>query len=278
MVSYHNNSISDNTPKTVSAEEGGYEHYQEKIEGKKIRARSDSFKDHFSQAKMFYNSMSDVEKQHIIDTMSFELAKVNREDIKQQVLEMFGNVNTDMITKVAKNIGSKPPSTKEVEYDKVSPALSQANTIKKPDTLKVGILLGNNFNSQQLKDVMTALKAAKTMLEIISETLEDVKGTDGNKVTPVHTLISTDPVILNSLYVLRGENLSEVFKTQAKRYIKETFMHYKPIAVADEMTSLLEKEMNLQAGVTILKGEQKDIDKFIEDISVHRHWNRNINI
>ena len=114
MVSYHNNSISDNTPKTVSAEEGGYEHYQEKIEGKKIRARSESFKDHFSQAKMFYNSMSDVEKQHIIDAMSFELAKVKCKDIRQQVVEMFGNVNTEMISKVAKNIGSKPPETKEV--------------------------------------------------------------------------------------------------------------------------------------------------------------------
>lgn len=130
----------------MSADEGGYEHYQEKVEGKKKRARSESFNDHFSQAKMFFNSMSDVEKQHIIDAMSFELAKVKCEDIKQQVVEMFGNVNKDMIIEVAKNIGSKPPSTNEVEYDKVSPALSQENTIKKPDTLKVGVIVGDNFN------------------------------------------------------------------------------------------------------------------------------------
>lgn len=66
---------------------------------------------------------------------------------------------------------------------------------------------------------MSALKTAKTMPQIISETLEDVKGTDGDKVTPVHILVSADPVILDSVYVLGGENLSDQFKTQTKRYI-----------------------------------------------------------
>ena len=277
-VSYHKNSISNNTPRTVSRDEGGYEHYQEKVEGKKIRARSESFKDHFSQAKMFFNSMSDIEKQHIIDAMSFELAKVKCEDIKQQVVEMFGNVNKDMISKVAKNIGSKPPSTSEVDYDKVSPALSQENTIKKPDTLKVGILIGDNFDSEELNDLIQALNHAKAIPQIISETLEDVKGRDGDIQSPIHTLISVDPVIFNSIYVLGGENLSDVFKSQSKKYIKETFMHYKPLAVSQKASDLLEEPMKNQAGVTILKDRKKDIDKFVEDISMHRHWNRNINI
>ena len=278
MTSYHNNSILGNTPETVSAEDGGYEHYQEKVEGKKIRARSESFKDHFSQAKMFYNSMSDVEKQHIIDAMSFELAKVKSEDIRQQIVEMFGNVNTDMITEVAKNIGAKPPSTKEVKYDKVSPALSQENKVKKPDTLKVGVLVSDKFDSKELKKVMDALEKAKTMPQVVSETLEDVKGTDGDTLSPVHRLVTADPVILDSVYVLGGEKISDEFKTQAKRYIKEMFMHYKPLAVSKGVRDLLEKGMADQAGVTVLDDKKKDIDKFIDDISQHRHWSRNINI
>ena len=46
-VSYHRNSLAGNTPTPVSPEEGGYEHYQEKVEGRKVRARSESFTDHF---------------------------------------------------------------------------------------------------------------------------------------------------------------------------------------------------------------------------------------
>lgn len=276
-TSYHNNSLSGNSPDTTTVEDGGYEHFQEKVEGKKVRARSESFKDHFSQAKMFYNSMSDVEKKHIKDALSFELGKVKSKDIRQQVVEMLGNINTDMTTEVAKNIGANPPSTKEVEYDKVSPALSQENTIKKPDTLKVGIILDDGFDSSEFKSVKDALTKAKTMPEIISETLEDKVGSDGDKATPMHRLETADPVILDAIYVIGGTDLSDKFKTQAKRYVMETFMHYKPIAVSDSCKDLLEKEMDSEVGVTII-GDDKSVDKFIEDISVHRHWTRNINI
>lgn len=65
QVSYHKNSLANNTPEPARPEEGGFEHYQEKVEGRKVRNRSDSFKDHFSQATLFWNSMSEPEKEHI---------------------------------------------------------------------------------------------------------------------------------------------------------------------------------------------------------------------
>ena len=76
-VSYFPNSIGGNLPRPASAEEGGYVHYMEKVEGKKIRARSEKFKDFFSQAKLFWNSMSEPEKKHIIKAFHFEVGKVN---------------------------------------------------------------------------------------------------------------------------------------------------------------------------------------------------------
>ena len=65
-MSYHKNSLANNTPSTSTAKEGGFVHYEEKVEGRIIQARSESFKDHFSQARLFWNSMSPPEKQHII--------------------------------------------------------------------------------------------------------------------------------------------------------------------------------------------------------------------
>ena len=76
QVSYHKNSLANNTPHPVSEADGGYKHYEEKVEGHKVRARSESFKDHFSQARLFWLSMTDIEKKHIIDAFSFELGKV----------------------------------------------------------------------------------------------------------------------------------------------------------------------------------------------------------
>src|SRR5699024_6838878 len=97
-VSYHKNSLANNSPVPVSEEDGGYTHYQEKVDGVKIRVRSESFKDHFSQATMFWNSLSDAEKKHTIDAFSFEVGKVKNNYVRQQLVEMYSNVILDLST------------------------------------------------------------------------------------------------------------------------------------------------------------------------------------
>jgi catalase len=278
MVSYHNNSMSQNTPKTVSEKEGGYAHYQEQIHGSKIAARSESFKDHFSQAAMFYNSMSGVEKKHIIDAFKFELAQLKSIDIKQQVVNMFGNVNIDMMTQVAQGIGAQAPKGEGSKYGKISPALSQENTIKKSDTLKIGVIISEGFNADEFNTMMKALQDAKTMPEIISNTLVPVKGSDGKEQVPKRTLTSTDPVLFDGIYVLCGNKVDDEFKTNTKKFIQEIFMHYKPLAVSMSSSELLNPKMKDQQGVTVSDGKDQSAGKFIADVSVHRHWDRNINI
>lgn len=277
-VSYHNNYMADNTPKTVSPQEGGYAHYAEQVHGSKIRARSETFNDHFSQTAMFYNSMSNVEKKHIIDAFSFELSNVKDKEIKQQVVNMFGKVNLDMMTQVAQKIGVEPPTGEESKYVKISPALSQENTIKKPDTLKVGVIIAEGYNTDEFNTVMKALQDAKTMPEIVSCTLSPVKGSDGKDQLPKRTFISTDPVLLDALYVLGGNNVSDEFRTNTKKFIQETYMHYKPIAVSKSASEFLLPEMKGQLGITTYDEKGEYVSKFIADISAHRHWDRNINI
>ena len=66
--------------RTSTWEEGGFVHYEEKVEGQVIQARSDSFNDHFSQARLFWNSMTHPEKKHITDAFIFEVGKVKSAD------------------------------------------------------------------------------------------------------------------------------------------------------------------------------------------------------
>src|SRR5699024_4592341 len=88
QVAYHRNGLANGSPSPVPEEEGGYAHYQEKVEGRKVRARSGSFEDHFSQARMFWNSMSPPEKQHIIEAFSFELGKCKEMVVRQNAVDM----------------------------------------------------------------------------------------------------------------------------------------------------------------------------------------------
>ena len=128
-VSYHKNSLAGNTPAPVSEADGGYAHYQEKIDARKVRARSESFKDHFSQATLFWNSMSNPERIHIINAFSFELGKCLEISVRQQVLEMLANVDLELATKVGENLGLVVQGSDLTKNSKSSPALSQLNTM-----------------------------------------------------------------------------------------------------------------------------------------------------
>lgn len=273
-TAYHNNSIDDNTPHTVPASEGGFEHYQEKVDGKKIRARSESFEDHYSQAAMFYNSMSDPEKKHIIDAYSFELSKVDSQDIRQQVTETLGNINADLMKTVADNIGTKYSTATPSDYKKVSKALSMKNTIKKPDTMKVGVIINQDTDEKDLEKILKVLKDAKTMPQLISDTLLLPKDFKKDAHKPTHTLTSTDPVLIDALIVTPAKELKGKFKADTEKYLKETFIHFKPIMVSESIKSILSDEALKQEGVMVYDGEKGD--KFVDFISEKRFWKRDV--
>ncbi|HYF80192.1 MAG TPA: catalase, partial [Symbiobacteriaceae bacterium] len=169
-VSYFPNTLQAGTPRPASDQEGGYVHYQEKVEGQKVRQRSDSFKDFFRQATLFWNSMSPPEKQHIIDAFHFEVGSVKDPSIRQRVVDMFNNVDGELARQIAMGIGVAPPTTPGGSgVTASSPAVSQANTTKDARTRKVAILADNGFNFPEVVQVMGALKDAGVQAEIISK-------------------------------------------------------------------------------------------------------------
>ncbi|MDQ0221005.1 catalase [Peribacillus cavernae] len=277
QVNYHNNSLAANTPATVSEAEGGYVHYQEKVEGRKVRSRSESFKDHFSQATLFWNSMSKPEKEHIIDAFSFELGKVKSKSVQQQVVDMFANVSLELATAFAGAIGAVPPKEGGSEVTKASPALSQLNTKKKPDTRKVGVLLGNGFNGSEVQSVLEALKAKGIQPEIISDKLGKVKGTDGSALEADHTFLTASSVLFDAIYAAGGSGESKKFLQGAAYFVSEAFSHYKPIGATHEGKQWLEAG-NMENSPGVIKGEDVNgfAEEFVEAISAHRHWDRQL--
>ncbi|TAA73586.1 catalase [Planococcus salinarum] len=277
QVAYHNNSLANNTPAPVSEADGGYSPYQEKVEGRKVRARSKSFDDHFSQAAMFWNSMSDPEQKHIVKAFSFELGKCKEISIRKQVVDMFANVDLKMSQEVAKNIGVEAPMSGASLPEKTSPALSQTNTITTPMTRKVGILLAPNFNDKDLKQVLEAFKEKGVHYEIISETQGILKGSTGTEMKVDETFSTTDPVLYDAIYAVGGPVINRKFAKEGARYIAEAFDHYKPIGATHEgMKWLHNSEMRNQPGVVTAEDMENFTDAFLEAIREHRHWNRKV--
>jgi catalase len=278
QVSYHKNSLAGNTPSTSTAAEGGFVHYEEKVEGHVIKSRSKSFDDFFSQARLFWNSMSPPEKKHIIDAFSFEVGKVRSRSVRQQVVDMFVKVDKEMATIIADNIGVNRPTGEQVNVTASSPALSQENTIRLPYGLKVGILIGNGFNGAEVKATIKILDEYGVQADIVGENLGKIKGTDGLELTVTKTFLTTDPVLLDSLYVVGGKAKNQnQFNQNIVYFIDEAYKHFKPIAIATTGTQLFDQS-NAKAdpGILFAAGNPNFDKLFVLAIAQQRFWDRNI--
>ncbi|MFS0674554.1 catalase [Ornithinibacillus sp. 179-J 7C1 HS] len=274
-VNYHRNSLAGNTPVPASPEEGGYKHYEEKVEGKKIRRRSKSFTDFFSQAKLFWNSMSAPEKKHIIDAFSFELGKVKSRSVRQQNVDLFANVDLELAKTIARNIGVKPPTKGGAPVTKASPALSQLNTTMTAKTRKVAIIVSDGFNGPLVKTVLDYWKKEGLVPEIISEDLGPVKGTNGVELEATQNVYTAQSVLYDAVFMVRGSSTDRMFNEKAAYFLDEAYRHKKTIGAIGEGRRWLEVNHMVNKPGVITNGSPIEFARdFVNAVAKHRHWNR----
>lgn len=276
QVNYHRNSLCNNTPYETPVEQGGYEHYPKKVEGHVIRARSESFNDFFTQPRIFWNSLTLVEKQHTIEAFSYQLGKVRSESVRQQNVNLLVNIDKDLANIVADNIGVDRPSGTHVPVSTRYPSLSQASTPKYAHTLKVGVLIGNGFDSEEVINVLNLLNKYGVFIVIVSETLGTVTGDDGKKLKVDESFITTSPYLLDALYVVGGRHKKqERFNANVNKFINGAYKLYKPIGVASMGQPLMSASKgNNLAGVVFATNNPNFGEEFILAIAQQRFWNR----
>ncbi len=295
-VSYFPNSLASNCPMPASIEENGYQHYAERIDGAKIRARSDSFRDHFSQATLFWNSMSLAEKKHIVDAFRFEVGSVMDKQIKQRVVDMFNNVDNALAGQIAMGVGATPPYLGASGNTASSPAVSQLNTIKTAETRKVAILAENGFNHGELTEIMDYLKGAKVCFEIVSKDLGTIKSIDNNEFAVGKNYLTTTSVNYDAVYVAGGQGCANTLMNQGDtlHFLNEAYKHSKAIGAVcqgvDVLASTQIKGMPIVApddyrvtsdtGVVMTRNASNLVEfcgEFLNAIAQHRHWQREDN-
>ena len=104
-VAYEPNSLQGNIPNQVPAAQGGFVSYPERVSGPKVRQRSATFGDHYGQARLFWNSMSAVEREHITKALQFELSKCATRDVRLRMLGHLQRINDVLAAQVALALG-----------------------------------------------------------------------------------------------------------------------------------------------------------------------------
>ncbi|MDH2077839.1 catalase HPII [Pseudomonas atacamensis] len=284
-ASYEPNSIDGGWPKETppAAQDGGFESYPERIDAAKIRQRSESFSDHFSQARLFFNSMSDHEKEHIIAAYSFELGKVEREFIRaREVNEILANIDLTLAKRVAENLGLPAPAKGTIEVRKTSleqsPALSQANLLPgNIKTRKVAILAANGVDAAAIDAMKKALEAEGAHAKLLGPTSAPVKTADG-KALPVDASMEGMPSIaFDAVFVPGGAASITALSGDgvALHYLLEAYKHLKAIALHGEAKQLQDL-LKLDADAGLLQGADVGAltKSFFAAIGEHRVWAR----
>ncbi len=283
-ASYEPNSIDGGWPKETppAAEDGGFESYNERIDAHKIRQRSPSFSDHFSQARLFFKSMSPHEQEHIIAAYSFELGKVEREWIRaRQVNEILANIDLELAKRVAQNLGLPVPKAGTVEVPELtldhSPSLSQANLLSGDiKTRKVAILAANGVDGKAIDALKKALQAEGAHAKLLGPTSAPVTTADG-KTLPVDASMEGLPsVAFDAVFVPGGAKSIHALSGDgvALHYLLEAYKHLKAIALQGEAKQLLDVlKLEVDAGL-IVGGDAKALKAFFNAIAHHRVWER----
>ncbi len=300
-VAYEPNTLAGNFPSQTAPENGGFESYQEKIDANKIRARSESFTDHFTQAALFFNSQSDYEQTHIINAISFELGKVEVSSIRERVVYVLNQIENKLAQGVADNLGIEIPAKIDGYINKGVPAgadmdkyeskpkktgglakddaLSMANTVK--DTIKtrqIAFLVADGFNAADVKTMKNALEKGGAMAKIIGMKSKSVKDADGNEMKVDHALRTTASVLFDAVYIPGGEKSAQTLADEpdAIEFVNEAFRHCKAIAGSGEGVNFLKEETYVSKAKddkAILLGDNV-ADDFIKAIANHRNWDR----
>src|SRR5699024_11103986 len=139
------------------------------------------------------------------------------------------------------NIGVNRPSGSHVPVSTSYPSLSQANSTRSAYTQKVGVLIGNGFNGNEVTNVLETLETHGVFVVIISETLQTLKGDDGSTLKVDDTFLTTSPYLLDSLYIVGGKaNNEKKFTADIHKFIQGAYEHYKPIGVSTSAESYLQ--------------------------------------
>ncbi|MBL29147.1 MAG: catalase HPII [Rhodospirillaceae bacterium] len=293
-VAYFPNSLGGGCPAHSPEAMAAFTSYAEKVDGRKIRVRSKSFGDHFSQAALFWDSMAGWEQDHIVEAFSFELNMVNVMEIRERVVtELLAHVNADLAKRVADNVGvelkGRVKGGKAGEPGK-SPALSMDKPADSIKGRKIAILAGDGVDGAQLEAVKKALEGEGAVTEVIAKTSGTVKTADGGSIPVDRAAPNAPSVIYDAVFVPGGKDSAAALKKMglAVHFIDEAFAHFKPIAALGEGVALL-RQASLPDlpeggdGVEAVKGVVTGPDganvsdfagSFVAAITKHRHFDR----
>ncbi len=232
-------------------------------------------RDHFSQAKLFFDSQTPTEQEHIKDAFAFELSNVKTKEIRERVVGVIANVNKTLAHAVAEKLGVEYPEDISVQPNPADPgnsivpqnisseigykegrvprprtrlpvsstALSQLKMAKPGiETRKIAVLVSERADLKALGAVIHRLKDEGAFVELIGPELGRI---GGSKFEVAKNFENATSLHYDAVWVAEGaEELLLI--GPARRFVLQAWKHCKTIGGAGSGSDLCERALQSQ--------------------------------
>jgi catalase len=297
-VAYEPNSLGGGCPFQAGA--AGFASFPKAIEPNntpidKVRGKPEKFAEHYAQAKLFYESQTEVEKAHIRGAFRFELSKLTVPAIRVRVISSLLNVSKDLAKELAKDLGVElpapmPRAMKNAPKSEIhaSPALSLKALPGDGSiaTRKVAILLANGVEAGPIKDLIESLNAAGALTRLLASRLGTIRSEQGEPLETDATLENSPAALFDALVLPGGAEAVAALclEGRALEFVKDQYRHCKTILALGDSSMILVKAgipLTLPSGeadpgllIEREEGSGADAPSFIAAIAMHRHVGR----
>jgi catalase len=250
--------------------------------GDKVRQRSATFADHYSQARMFWRSMTPPEQRHIVAAFAFELSKVETVAVRTRMLGHLAIIEPGLGGRVATAMGMQGMADAvrpAVAPRDLAPSPSLSLLGKAPATLrgrKVGVLVGDGFDAELVAQLTAALAREHAFVELVGPKIGGARAAAGELVAVHHTIGGGPSVTFDAVAVLPGAAAVPGLLADpvAIAWVGDAFAHCKVIAtIGDAGPLLAAARVAPDAGVIDLGGDG-GIALFVTTARGGRIWSR----
>ncbi len=284
QVNYEPSSLDPMAPHECSG--SGYRTFPAAEAGDQLRARPESFADHYTQARMFFASQTGPEQNHIVSALVFELSKCVVPRVRLAVLSRLVHIDEAMAARVARGLGVTgqiaPAKVSVQAHDMAtSPMLSilrkAAPSLR---SRKIGCLVNNGADAEIVAALSSAATKAGAKVEFVASTIAEVILSDGGALSVKHRIDGGPSILFDAVTLILSTDGAAAMAREAAavNWLRDAYAHLKVIAHTAGAGPLFAKagltsdDTTTDAGLIALS--RSTVANFIDVASNGRIWAR----
>ena len=291
VAPYRPNSLDGGVPFETPADGRPFIDHPQPIEAsaEKVRGHAASFDDHFSQARLFFLSLSEVEREHVAQAYTFELAKCYEETIRVRQLRALAAIDARLAQVVADGLGLDVPEPFEAPAADVtpSPALSQVGGTWPLDGRQVGLVVGPDVDAKELDAAVQGIHDASMVPLVIAPKGGPVAG----EIVAQRAYLTAASIELDAVVVLgatppaadarhgldakAGADAPAAVDPRVAKLVQEAWRQAKAVLAVGEGAAVLDAlGVAGTPGVLTVDGGADAVARLKELMPAHRVWER----